>query len=130
VYRLDVDAQGTASSGAFSRGDSAFIAVHVPGDAAGNPCDADDDGDGFHDDDELSVGTDPLLACGPTAWPPDFDDNQTVNLLDMLPFKPHFGATNPSDPKYDPRYDLNTDGAINLLDLLPFKPVFRLSCTP
>jgi hypothetical protein len=53
-----------------------------------------------------------------------------VNLPDLLPFKPRFNATDPLDPKYHPRYDLNVDGGINLLDLLPFKPFFNVSCTP
>ena len=83
------------------------------------------------------MGTLPLVACpaddilnneDPDAWPPDFDDSQTVNLLDLLPFKQHYGATDPTDPLYDPRYDLNTNGAVNLLDLLPFKVFYGLSC--
>ncbi|GAG43963.1 unnamed protein product, partial [marine sediment metagenome] len=86
---------------------------------------------------ETTIGTDPLDPCADTPdpndeaddrWPPDWDDSQTVDLLDVLSFKPHYGATDPSDPKYDARYDLNTDGAINILDLLPFKPFFRLTC--
>jgi hypothetical protein len=98
----------------------------------------DTDGDGFDDCVEGFVSTLPLVACpataipddeDPDAWPPDWDDTQTVNLLDLLPFKQHSRATDPSDPKYDARFDLNTDGAINILDLLPFKPFFRLSCT-
>jgi hypothetical protein len=99
----------------------------------------DGDCDGFTDTDEDALGTDPAVRCAstpdpddedPDPWPPDWDDSQTVNLLDLLPFKPHFGATDPLDPKYDPRFDLNIDNAINLLDLLPFKPFFNLSCTP
>jgi hypothetical protein len=87
---------------------------------------------------ETSIGTDPADACPDTSdpndeaddkWPPDWDDTQTVNLMDLLPFKPHFNTTYP-DPLYDVRYDLNTDNAINLMDLLPFKPFFNLSCTP
>jgi hypothetical protein len=97
----------------------------------------DPDCDGFTDADEGDIGTDPLDACANTpdpndeaddCWPPDWDDSQTVNLLDVLSFKPHFGAADPSDPKYDARFDLNMDGAVNLLDLLPFKPFFRLTC--
>jgi lysophospholipase L1-like esterase len=97
----------------------------------------DPDCDGFTDADEGDIGTDAADACPNTpdpndeaddCWPPDWDDSQTVNLLDLLPFKPHFNATDPLDPKYDARYDLNTDDAINLLDVLVFKPFYSLSC--
>jgi hypothetical protein len=73
------------------------------------------------------IGTLPLVACGGNAWPPDWDDSQTVNLVDLLPFKRHFRTTDPSDPLYNARFDLNTDGAINLLDVLVFGPFFPLS---
>jgi hypothetical protein len=89
----------------------------------------DGDCDGFTDTEEGTIGTDPTDACGTTCWPPDWDDNKTVNLMDLLPFKPHFNKTFP-DPLYDVRYDLNLDNSNNLLDLLPFKPFFNLSCTP
>jgi hypothetical protein len=82
---------------------------------------------------ESDIGTDPSVHCdngtGLPDWPPDWDDSQTVNLLDLLPFKPHFNATYP-DLLYEERYDLNTDDAVNLIDLLPFKPFFNVSCTP
>ena len=86
---------------------------------------------------EADIGTDPGDACANTAdpndeaddrWPPDWDDSQWVNMLDVLAFKPHYGAPDPSDPRYDARFDLDTNGAINVLDLLRFKPFFRLSC--
>jgi len=66
---------------------------------------------------------------GKSLWPPDFNDNRTVNILDVLPFKQHFGATDPTDPLYDRRFDLTPDGRINLLDLLKIKPYFGTSCT-
>jgi hypothetical protein len=105
---------------------------------------------GFTTGDENFYGTLPLTACpatadpideDPDAWPPDFSDNQTVNILDLVftldtdadtvpdaGFKDSFGATDP-DPKYFPRFDLKIDGTINLLDLLPFKRFYGLSCT-
>jgi hypothetical protein len=88
----------------------------------------------FTDTDEGVIGTDPNVACADGAglpdWPPDFDDSQTANLLDLLPFKSHYKATEPSDPLYDPRYDLNLDEVIDLPDLLPLKLFINLSCTP
>jgi hypothetical protein len=97
----------------------------------------DSDGDGFSDGVEAFTGTIQSVACAatsdqddedPDAWPPDWDDNQTTDIVDLLPFKPHYGATDPSDPLYDPRFDLDMDGAINTLDLLPFKSFFSVSC--
>jgi hypothetical protein len=99
----------------------------------------DSDGDGFSDSVEAFTGTVPSVACAatsdkddedPDAWPPDWDDNQTTDIVDLLPFKPHLGVIDPSDPLYDARFDLNMDGAINILDLLPFKPFFNVSCGP
>jgi hypothetical protein len=98
----------------------------------------DGDGDEFDDFGEAYMGTDYLAVCNatstrndedPDAWPPDWDDDQAVTLFDVLPFKQHFIATDLSDPRYDPRYDLNTDGAINLFDLLPFKAHYGQSCS-
>ncbi len=97
----------------------------------------DDDCDGWATGDEDFYGTLPFTACPATStandeepdpWPPDFDDSQTVNLLDLLPFKQHFGAVDPQDPLYEARYDLQADGDIDIQDLLPFKQFFMLSC--
>ena len=98
----------------------------------------DSDSDGFTNGEEAVIGTLPLDPCpdtltfndeDPDPWPPDWDDSQSVDLMDLLPFKPHYGATDPSDPEYQSRYDLNMDGAIHIFDLLPFKPFFNLSCS-
>ena len=72
----------------------------------------------------------------PDSWPPDFRDDRTVDINDLLgdpiSFKNSFGATDP-DPLYFPRYDLNMDGSIDILDLLAtpnsFKSMFGMSCT-
>jgi len=87
---------------------------------------------------EFGVGTLPWMACpltstsndeDPDPWPPDFDDNQVVNISDLIPFKPHYEAMDP-DPNYDARFDLNEDGAIQITDLVPFKPFYLQNCTP
>jgi hypothetical protein len=94
----------------------------------------DSDGDGFDDDIELYLGTDPYDACpdDPTddAWPPDVAGGEgcgshdgKVNILDILCFKPPlFGPC-------DARYDLNGDGLANLLDVVLLKPFINTSCT-
>jgi hypothetical protein len=112
-------------------------AVAVDTSCPPTPLAADADGDGFSNGGEAFMGTDPLDACPatgaardeePDQWPPDLDDNQRVNLWDLLPFKQHFGATDPTAPVYNPRYDLNADERINIVDVLRMKPFFGLSC--
>lgn len=87
----------------------------------------DGDCDFWTDADESTIGTDPSVACddglGLPDWPPDFNDDKTVNILDVLQFKPVFGA--PSA-----RHDLDASGGnVNILDVLQLKPVFNQSCT-
>ena len=98
----------------------------------------DSDGDGFSDGVEALVGTDSTVACAatpnsddeePDASPPDFDDNQVVNILDvakMLP--PHFGMTTGS-PGWNARRDLVMDGVISILDVgMTLPPTFGQNC--
>ena len=92
-----------------------------------NPLLADTDGDGFDDDREIFIGTDPNVACdddmGLPDWPPDFDDNKTIDIVDVLALKPVFGT--PSA-----RHDLDGSGGdIDIVDVLALKPVFGQDCT-
>jgi hypothetical protein len=101
---------------------------------------ADSDGDGYSDCDEVRLGTNPEAACPATpsvdddeidAWPPDFDDDQTITILDIAHLTPPTPDTGPLDPDYDPRRDLNGDGAINILDIVRLTPpMFGQTCTP
>jgi hypothetical protein len=88
----------------------------------------DQDNDGFMDDKELYIGTDPQDACpdGPSddAWPFDINMDTRVDILDVLLYKRKL-APNP----YDRRYDLNADGSVDILDVLLYKPVLGTSCT-
>ncbi len=90
----------------------------------------DTDGDGFGDCVELYLGTDPTDDCTDEpddldAWPPDFDTNAWINILDVV----HFRGKLPPAP-HDPRYDLKTDGVINILDVVKMRPVFNTRCAP
>jgi hypothetical protein len=125
---------------------------NTDGDAWGDVCDncptkatpwwvppGDTDCDGFTDIVEGVTGTDPADDCpdwtgtpgqcpGPTCdgddcWPVDLDVNRTVNVLDILYFKPVLGGP------YNARYDFNGDSAINVIDILLFKPSFGTTCT-
>jgi subtilisin family serine protease len=89
----------------------------------------DSDCDGFTTTVENFVGTDPNVACGFNAWPPDFNNDQRVNLSDELHFNPVFNSV-AGDGVYQARYDLNADGRINLSDVLKLQSFFNLSCTP
>jgi hypothetical protein len=112
-------------------------AVQDGGIAVGTSCgapDPDTDGDGFSDGDEAFIGTLPMASCpatdaaddeNPDAWPPDFDDNQVVNIVDLNKILPaplgHWGET-PASPGWSPRYDIVPDGVINILDLNKMLP--------
>ena len=98
-------------------------------DICGNTFPADDpDGDGWNTTDETFIGTDPNLACGNNAWPPDFNSDGTVSISDVLALKPGFNSQS-GDENYDQRLDLNADGRISIADVLALKPVFNQSCT-
>ncbi len=100
----------------------------------------DSDGDGFNDAEEAFVGTDPNDPCADTPvandeaddkWPPDFDDNQTVNILDIVQMTPPVFGSTVGEPDYSQRKDFNGDGAINIIDIVRLTPpVFNSSCTP
>ena len=89
--------------------------------------DEDDDNDGFTDDIEIYIGTDPLRACGDNAWPPDFNNDRFVTIVDVLGYKGKIGARL-GDTNYTPRYDLNADGFITIGDVLLMKPYIGKSC--
>ncbi len=98
---------------------------------------ADCDQDGFSGSVEKSVfsratNLDDQFACAETAaqndeaddrWPADFDDNKTINIVDVLALKVVFGS--PSA-----RHDLDASGGnINILDVLAMSPVFGKVCS-
>jgi M6 family metalloprotease-like protein len=96
----------------------------------------DTDNDGFSNFNELLIGTDPLDDCGPDAWPPDFNNDRVVNIVDLNQLLPPplgvWGLT-ADDPNWSPRHDLYPDGVINIVDLnkLLLAPLgaFGTSCT-
>ena len=88
-----------------------------------NPDDLDDDNDGYDDVIELIIGTNTVLACGPSAFPPDTNDDGSVNILDVFPMFPFWMDVSA-------RHDLNADGAVNILDVFQMFPRWMQSCTP
>ncbi len=94
------------------------------------PVVADDpDCDGWNTGDESFIVTDPNLACGAAAWPPDFNDSNKVDIFDIIILKPAFFSTAPGPP-YQARFDLKPDDKIDIFDIIRLKPFFFLSCTP
>lgn len=84
----------------------------------------------FRDLVELRLGTDPDDNCADNssdaAWPPDFNNDRTVNIFDLLPFLTHY----PSPPDaYAARYDLAPDGVIDDVDFNIFLSYMGLTCT-
>ena len=63
------------------------------------------------------------------AWPPDFNDDHTIDIFDVNMFKGALFST-PPGPPYDVRLDLLPDSTIDILDVNRWKPFFFISCTP
>jgi subtilisin-like proprotein convertase family protein/C1A family cysteine protease len=110
--------------------------LELCGEAPTPNCDpgVDTDGDGFDDDVECYLVTDPLDACpdGPTddAWPLDVSNNGQISVVaDVLNFRGRIGAT-PSDPNWWQRLDFNADGLISVVgDVLMYRGMIGETCT-
>ena len=92
----------------------------------------DTDADGFTDEVELHVGTDPNLACGADAWPPDFDSNSAVNINDVFAVLESFGKSSADGDWISGnhiRKDLDANDAININDVFIELDFFAQSCT-
>jgi hypothetical protein len=96
----------------------------------------DPDCDGFSDAEEAFEGTNGQALCPataepddevPDAWPPDFNDDTSVNLADVFLFRPHF-ATIDGNQNYNRRFDLSSDGRINLADVFILRQHFATQC--
>ena len=98
------------------------------GDALGDACDDDDDDDGSIDALEAFLGTDPLDNCGANAWPPDTDDNFTLNAGDFGLILASW-QKNSGDEGYIQRADLDGNGVINAGEFGAILALWQLSCT-
>ncbi len=97
-------------------------------DNIGDTCDTDDDDDGTADTIENFLGTDPNVACGVNAWPPDTTDNGTVNAGDFGILVDSWQKSSGEDG-YIQRADLSGNGTVNAGDLGPIAETWQLSCT-
>jgi CSLREA domain-containing protein len=110
--------------------------LDTDGDGIPDATDPDDDNDGFSDGVEVATGTNPIDRCADTTttndeaddkWPPDFDDNRAVNVVDFS----FWNAEYPSPPKpLNARADLNASGSVNVLDFGVWKTYFGTTCLP
>ena len=123
-------------------------AKDTDGDTIVNTTDTNDDNDGlgtpanFSDMVENYIRTDSLQKCAGTTtpndewddkWPPEATDDRTVDILDVLKFKPAFNAQplpGVAGKAWRQRYDLNMDSKIDILDILKIKPYFGTTCVP
>jgi hypothetical protein len=135
VYCYKVRAFNLNGESAFSNQDDTGQ-PDSDGDTIPDDIDPDDDNDGWTDDDENYVGTNPLNACPDTAtandedpdpWPPDFDDNTLVDVTDAQIFLAHF-PSQPGSPNWSVRFDLTPDGVVDIVDAALFLNSFPDSC--
>jgi hypothetical protein len=101
----------------------AFTGIEI---AAGQ-CRTDSDADGFFDPTETFIGTNPDLACGAGAWPPDVNNSGSVDISDIPPLKVAFGSSS-GEPTYNRRVDFNASSNVEIADVAVWKSFFLLSC--
>jgi hypothetical protein len=109
----------------------------VVGDSLGDACDPDDDNDGFADDKEAYVGTDPLDNCagsppgpGGDAWPLDINVDKMLSVTgDVFNFVGRIGAT-PASPQWKLRLDFDKDSLLSVTgDVFMYVGRIGLKCT-
>jgi len=93
--------------------------VDSDGDGVVNTLDADDDGDGFSDVQELGMATDTLGPCSTLAahdaGPSDRDGDRDADVGDVIT---SFSGKILNPARYDARSDANGDGTNNVGDVL------------
>jgi len=92
------------------------------------------DNDGFPNNIESSIGTDPKDACpddpSDSAWPLDIDDNRDISVTgDVFQFRGRIGVK-PGDPNWLQRLDLDGDGDISTIgDVFMYRGKIGKSCS-
>jgi hypothetical protein len=93
----------------------------------------DADNDGFCDEREGYLGTDPLDACrdnpSDAAWPLDMNNDGQLSVVgDVLDFRDRIGAT-PGSPNWWQRLDLSGDGQLSVVgDVLMYRGRIGETC--
>jgi hypothetical protein len=106
------------------------------GDGIGDACDTgDSDGDGFTDDWEVYLGTDPLDACpddpSDAAWPLDINMDTFVTMADVFKYSGLLGSTGgpPPSPNWLKRLDLDMDNFITMADVFKYSGKLAKKCS-
>lgn len=103
--------------------DSSNQGSNRPGtDGDGDACDNDDDGDGYPDAEETTIGEAPTLYC--KIMRADVDNDRLVSVLDLSAIASWFGQSVPPAPD---RYRQDGDSTISVLDLSSAAAVFLLN---
>jgi len=101
------------------------------GDGQGDACD-DSDGDGFTDEVEIHVGTDPLVACpdgtSDDPWPLDINMDKSATMADVFKYSGKIGRPVSGDPLLR-RLDLNMDNSITMADVFKYSGKVGQTCT-
>ncbi len=91
--------------------------------------DKDSDKDVFLDSQEIYFGTDPKIACkGHWSWPPDMNDDGTVDSLDTQTVTKNIGLVRASVNSTASRYDLNQSGVVDQGDVNKVSEYLGKSC--
>jgi len=89
----------------------------------------DGDSDGWSDGAEGTIGTNPTLACGTNAWPPDITNDRFVDISDVVILTGNFGAPVPPTPA---RYNIAPeppDGFVDITDVTRMVGLFGQGCS-
>ena len=81
----------------------------------------DTDTDGFSNQLENYINTDPNYKCGINAYPPDFNNDKLVRIQDINAIVKKYGTT-------DRRYDLDRDGKVTVADINIEKSYYYKDC--
>jgi hypothetical protein len=92
------------------------------------PIGMDSDKDGFTDNQETFMGTNPNSACPASltdnAWPVDVNNDKGINGSDTSTLIPYISG----EVAYNKRYDLNQDNRINESDVSVIQAYFLKTC--
>jgi hypothetical protein len=135
---LDPDADGPIAAGPDNCPRVANAAqADLDGDGTGDACETgDSDADGFLDELELYVGTDPVAICpgqpAHDAWPLDINVDGRVTVVgDVLAYAGRIGAHGgpPPSSNWRQRLDFNGDNSISVVgDVLKFAGKIGMTC--